>query len=418
VERLAQFQPVCYNQHMHKKITDIHLDGFSMTYSKPGEQAKILMKGVATSDESMFYVYAEQIAKLIFPKLGVTQNDINRYLLIIHPDDTADAHLQDFDTTVNVQMTRAVKAGEPVFTNDIADISEARFPGVSITRGDRIVYFERRGWRFGILFDFTRKTDTDLFAKDAAQLQKKLLLEDILQITLAGLRDAEQNKTNYDAFIFTEGKTDKRHLQRALDELGYHRNLWYEESDKDRGDVELLEMCKHLALTPHAKPIVCIFDRDNEVIIKQLEAQTKSGASYQDWGNNVYSMMLPIPKHRAAYQNISIEMYYTDEVLGRRTKEGNRLCFDNELKTEILPGKVRKVVLIQPDQTRELSKKVQSNDIDRIEDTGGQKIGLSKAAFAELIRNKAEPFQSVDFEPFGLLADILESILQGAPKKR
>jgi hypothetical protein len=394
---------------MRKTISGVQLDGFAAGSAQAGETAQILTKGWATSESSMFYVFAEQIANLIFPKLETSKDQVDRYLVILHTDDTADVFVQDFPTVVRVRPNRDVKAGEAVFSTDLTDIEEVRFPEASIIPGDRLVYFERRGWRFGILFDLTRETGEDLFAKDAAQLQKRLILDDILQITLAALREAEG--TDYDAFILTEGKTDWRHLQTAFAALGYAPTLWYETSDKDRGDVQLLDACKYLALKPHDKPVICVFDRDNEVITKELAKQTSPDGTYQSWGNNVFSLMLPVPAHRKEHKNISIEMYYPDEVLGRRTTDGKRLCFDNEVRTEVVAGKVTKVVMMPPDNALELTKKVVSTNLDRIEDASGQRIGLSKARFAELISIRTEPFDVVDFEAFRVITPVIERIL-------
>jgi hypothetical protein len=391
---------------MQKKITEVQLDGFTARSISEGELADMITRDLATSDSSRFFVYAEQIANIIFPKLEVSNDKIDRYLMVLHPDDTADVYLQDFKTVARAQLNRPMQAGEVIFRADVTDIDEVCFPDSAINRGDRLVYFERHRWRFGIVFDFTRETDADVFAKMAADLQRRLLLDDILQITLSELREAEQ--TEYDAFVITEGKTDWRHLERALGEIGYRRRLRYEVQDKDRGDTELLVICRHLALEPRNRPVICVFDRDNESVIKELAKLGPVDDGYQVWGNGVYSFVLPVPEHRKQYKHISIEMYYSDEVLGRRTRK--KLCFDNELRKEILPGNRAKDVLIAPDPGTELTKKVVAG-IDRIEDAAGNKVGLSKAAFAELIHNRAEPFQEVDFGSFRLFADTIERII-------
>jgi hypothetical protein len=404
---------MCYPSDMHKKIADVHLDGFVVTSAAPGEMAQVQVKDWATSESPLFYVYAEQIANLIFPKLGVFKDRIDHYLMVLHPDDTADVFLQTFPAVVQTRVNRTIQAGEPIMVADLTDIEDVRFPEAAMNPGDRVVYFTRRAWRFGIFFDLTRQATADLLAKDAAQLQKKLLFEDILQATIAELREAE--KTG-EAFVITEGKTDWRHIDKAFTKIGYLRKLRYETSDKDRGDAELLEICEHLSLTPHGKPVICIFDGDSESIRKELAKRgSEAEPGYQRWGNNVFSLMLPVPDHRKDYKYLSIEMYYADEVLDRCTSEGKRLCFDNELKTEVLPGKNIKTVLIPPDSSQELSKKIASKDIDRIEDSAGRRVGLSKAAFAELVRTETAPFRAVDFASFGMIADVVEKILTRRP---
>lgn len=394
---------------MHKHITDILLDGFTRQSAKEGEMVDITVKDIVTSESSMFFVYAEQIANIIFPKLEVSPDRIDRYLMLLHTDNSADVYLQDFQTQISARVSRTFSSGELVLRSDLDGIEEVVFPDISITEGDRIVYFERHGWRFGIAFDFTRKIDQTEFGKFCAKLQTKLLLEDILQITLEELHKASEH--GFDAFIITEGKTDWRHLERAFREIGFKLNLRYDTSDQNRGDSKLLEICQSLALEPRQRPVICIFDRDNETILKRLATMDPDDRGYQDWGNNVFSFAIPIPEHRTDYRYISIEMYYPDNVLSRVTADGRRLCFDNEVKKELFQGKVTRAVVIPAVIEAENTKKVISDDVDIIEDENGRKVCLSKARFAEMIRQNSDPFADIDFSAFRAIAYQVNLIL-------
>jgi len=400
---------------MHKHITDILLDGFTRQSAKEGEMVDIIVRDVATSESPMFFVYAEQIANLIFLKLEVAPEKIDRYLMVLHIDNSADVYLQDFQTQIGARVSRTFSPGEMVLQSDLDSIEDVQFPGTSIVEGDRLVYLERRGWRFGIAFDFSRKTDQTEFSKLCAELQTKLLLENILQITLAELHKA--GELGFDAFVITEGKTDWRHLERALREIAFKRKLRYDTSDQDRGDTKLLDICQSLALEPRHRPVVCVFDRDNETILKRLANADPEEKGYQDWGNNVYSFAIPVPEHRRNYLYISIEMYYLDDVLWRITTDGRRLCFDNEVKKELIQGKVTRAVIIPAVGDSEITKKVIANDVDIIEDEAGRKVCLSKARFAEMIRHKSEPFNEVDFSAFRLIAEQVERILNASNEK-
>jgi hypothetical protein len=400
---------------MHKQITDVFLDGFTAHSAQEGEKVDVITRAVATSDSPTFFVYAEQIANLIFPKIGVPNDYVDRYLMVLHEDATAEVYLGDFRVEAQVRVTRPIEADELLRQNDLSSIEEIRFPDISIAKGDRVVYFARRGWRFGIAFDFTRQSDTAAIGALCAELQAKLILEDILQVTLAELARAQ--KTGFDAFIITEGKTDWRHLDCALREIGYERKLGYDTSDKDRGDVKLIDICQSLALEPRSRPVICVFDRDNPAILKQLAKADPDEQGFQNWGNNVYSFALPVPDHRKNYPNLSIEMYHTNEVLSRIAPDGRRICFDNEVKKELVQGKVLRTVLITPDPASETSKKVMGSDVDAIEDDLGRKVCLSKARFAEMVWSKLPPFTGVDFTAFRHITDLVERILLIATRK-
>ena len=397
---------------MHKRIDDVKLDGFAVSSALRGETVKIQVKDWATSESPFFFVYAEQIANLIFPKLGTVnlRDEMDTYLAVIHMDNSADVYMQDFATVAKVKVNRSVKAGEPIYPKDIDNLAEVRFPGIPIKSDDRIVFLKRSGWRFGIYFDFTRQIDTDSLAVDLANLHKELVLEDVLKNVLAELqtRIAED-----EAFIITEGKTDWKHLEIALRKIGYLRRIGYSKQDKELGDAGLLQICRRAIHWPSNKlPIICVFDRDNPKTIKELNAQSgDKEAEYQSWGNNVFSMMIPRPPERRDYRNISIEMYYSDATIQRKTKEGKRLFFDNELKAEIIRGEPKKVISIPPVPNIELDKKVYSTNVENIEDSSGKKVGISKTVFAELIHSEQDPFKEVDFESFRYIADAIEKIL-------
>ena len=167
---------------MHKELTNIALDGFAVSSAAPGEHVDVQVKGWATSDSSLFYVYAEQIANIVFAALGASnlRDVVNRYLVVIHPDNTADLFIDKFNVIASARATRSIQAGEVIYAKDIDDIAEVRFPGVTINSDDRVVYLTRSGWRFGIFFDFTRDVSLDRLAANIAEVHKALVLENIL----------------------------------------------------------------------------------------------------------------------------------------------------------------------------------------------------------------------------------------------
>lgn len=397
---------------MHKQINDVRLDGFAVSSAAAGETVKVQVKGSATSESPFFLMYAEQIANLIFPKLGSIKlkDEVNNYLAVIHIDNTADVYIQEFATAVKVKLNRSIKVGEPIYPKDIDDMVEVSFPGISIKSDDKVVFLKRSGWRFGIYFDFTKQINIETLGVDLANIHKTLILEDNLKNVLA---EIQTKMAEDEAFIITEGKTDWKHLEIAFRKINYLRRLGYSKQEKALGDAGLLEICKRAIHLPSNKlPIICVFDRDNPTIIKELNSHSGNDeVDYQSWGNNVFSMMIPQPPERVDYSNISIEMYYSDETIKRKTKEGKRLFFDNELKAELIRGKPKKMISISPVIDTELDKKVYSTDVENIEDSSGKKVGISKTVFAEVIYSENEPFKEVDFENFRHIARIIEKIL-------
>jgi len=409
---------------MHIKIDNVIIDGFAVSSAQPGEKVLVQVKGIETSEMASFYVFAEQIANVIFPKTGILNliDSINQFLVVIHPDHSADFYGQNFETLAKVRATRNINAGQVVYSNDIDDISDVTFPNIEINPDDQVIYLKRTRWRFGLYFDLSRKLDNAELGNDLAELHKQLIFEDILKKVLTELKLKEEQALNdkkflYDAFIITEGKTDVSHLKRAFSKNGYSRHIEYSETVNDLGDTGLFEICRRaFHLPPNKIPVICVFDRDNPQIIKKLLAEkfiSKNKGIYQCWGNNVYSLILPIPDDRKKYQNISIEMYYTDDVISRITHSGKRLYFDNEIKREILPGNKIRLIQIPPDKTVEFSKKIYDTNVDEIKNENGDKLGISKSVFSEMIFKEEEPFdKDIDFRNFSLISDILDTIIR------
>lgn len=82
------------------------------------------------------------------------------------------------------------------------------------------------------------------------------------------------------------------------------------------GNNELLNMCKYLSKVKNDKIMIFIADSDDEKFASDFSLSDK----FKNWGNNVYSFVLPKPAHRTEYKGICIEYLYTDDELKRLYK--------------------------------------------------------------------------------------------------
>lgn len=238
------------------------------------------------------------------------------------------------------------------------------------------------------------------------------------------LKDKDINalKAQYDRekpLIITEGKTDWMHLKNAykfLKNKQYYPNLHlvFNEDMNCMGDRELTHMCKNYARTYHPCPVIFVAGADNPIAIAEL---TMPGSQYKAWGNNVFSFCIPKPPHRENYKNISIEFYYKDKdikTIDPITKR--RLLFTNEVKKVIVENQTRKKPCISfqvcpPIEEDETDKKIYDENRDKILDSTGKCIALSKAEFAENIYNHKDGFTGFDLEPFALIFDVIDKII-------
>lgn len=211
--------------------------------------------------------------------------------------------------------------------------------------------------------------------------------------------------------VVTEGKSDWKHLKAALaklQEVENSRELYIEflEEDVDMGSAELLSFCKQHAKAPQDRKLICVFDRDEPRILREVSGKNEP---YKEWGNNVFSFALPVPSHRQGSPEISIELYFTDEEITRTDAYGKRLFLSNEFdgrsgrhKTEdlncILLNKIRhadRVIIID-------------NGVFNRDD---ENVALPKDDFANYVLSRADGFDDLDHSEFEAIFNIVSMII-------
>ncbi|MFN6525611.1 reverse transcriptase domain-containing protein [Nostoc sp. ChiSLP03a] len=222
----------------------------------------------------------------------------------------------------------------------------------------------------------------------------------------------ETKKLSIQATIWTEGKTDIKHLKSALECLESQGRLFDFKIDfKDdldpqkQGSSDLQQMCNQYCKTKQSQPIIAIFDRDEPGIIKNVHNET---VGFKHWGNGVYSFALPIPRHRKNDSSICIELYYQDKEIQRQDADGRRLFLNNEFNSR--SGRHIEQNLHCNDKNKFQSKELKIIDND-IFNEKHENVALSKNQFAENIFNKKESFNDFDFGAFEDVFLIIEKIV-------
>lgn len=155
--------------------------GFSTEDVDKGAMVKVLAKAFVTSDQPDFYLYVDQIAGLFLNKFLI--DGIHTYLIVIHKDLSADIYVNDVPIIIQTMLKKSVKAGEPVMVKDIADIKELKFSGIDIKDTDSIIFLFKKGWKFGLFFDFNQtdkksKLDVNKLYSSLGMHYKYLMFQD------------------------------------------------------------------------------------------------------------------------------------------------------------------------------------------------------------------------------------------------
>ena len=252
-----------------------------------------------------------------------------------------------------------------------------------------------------------RGHDDPIYLKYRKQLED--LVPKLKKKTPARSKTTEQPPV---PFIATEGKTDWMHFKAAfasLQAVGNFKDLkiQFREAESDMGSGELVKFCRQVAKKPNYNPTICIFDRDEDRIKREM---TEPGFPHKTWGNNVYSLALPIPDHRKDEDELSVELYYRDEDIKRSDEHGRRLY----LSTEFNPKTSRHID--NPTLNCTLLGKIQKGRTSIIDhnvfNEVDENVALSKSDFATYVLENSEGFRDMDFSGFKFLFEVILSILK------
>lgn len=245
------------------------------------------------------------------------------------------------------------------------------------------------------------------------------------------IKNAIQSKTQK-TLIVTEGATDWRHLKAALisfsnkeqennfDDLNIEF-LEYNPKNSNRTELikldmscsNLVTMCKEFAKVPQPRKIIFIADADDKETIRQLSDKSNE---YKSWGNNVYSMILPVPQHRQNTPNICIEHYYSDDDLKTPLKINGiaRRIYMGQEFDEVGLSNDRKYMCIDRNSCGEgkicIIDGQSEKRVFRIDDSDKKNLALPKMDFAEAIYTQKEEMKNIDFSEFSLIFSIIKII--------
>lgn len=213
--------------------------------------------------------------------------------------------------------------------------------------------------------------------------------------------------------IITEGKTDWKHLKKALDRFkkeGFYTDLDIEfleyEDNIKMGDSALDSMVKAFEKTKQSRKTIFMFDRDSE----DKNIKKYSNEEFNNHSNNVFSFC--IPKIDNILDKISLEFYYKENDLKTVDETGRRLFLSSEFNQKTAVSKCHNFV------TQDKNKA--SKDLVIIDDVVFSlndeeckiNLALSKNNFAENILKNIDNFNSFDIENFKKIFEVIEKILK------
>lgn len=214
--------------------------------------------------------------------------------------------------------------------------------------------------------------------------------------------------------VVTEGKTDWKHMVRAMRKFNELDNLYIDLAEfvelKDKmGEGELQKIIDKSQRVPNPRKLIFIFDRDNHKIIHE-RGGGENGFKY--YKNNIYSFCIPKPDD-VEFEMLSIEHYYDESEIKLSDENNRRLYLVKEFyENGLHPSKPELGITCKIINTKlDPNKIIDSGVIDK----NGNSFALSKNQFAEYIYNDVTPFDEVSYKRFSLIFDVIEQIKAHKP---
>lgn len=187
-----------------------------------------------------------------------------------------------------------------------------------------------------------------------------------------------------------EGPSDPKHLFAALHALRseFHGLHFVEvEHQRPTTDQQLWNWLEARRYSHNLHPVVGIFDCDSEDVISRIGAD-----GWRHLGHGVVAVALAGPPWIPAGAPFCIEMLHRPETLNRTDGEGRRIFLRSEFDDDGMTAD-KKFTMRHPS-----SQTLVVTSVDR--ETDGKSVGLGKAAFAEAVYGRVEPYSVVEFDGF------------------
>lgn len=222
-----------------------------------------------------------------------------------------------------------------------------------------------------------------------------------------------QIKNNTKPIIITEGKTDYRHIKKAIEILDRNDiDVDFCQVPDNWGSSKLKEMLESLSRIKQQRIVIGIFDRDESEYLSYLDVENQQ---FKVYGNsNVYALAIPLVNENVYGNFISIEHYYNKHNLLKEEPVNHRRLYlgeefyasgnskDGHYQTKI--SKIQRKVEING----VIDEKVYASD--DLEQT--HSLALSKESFVSLIENDDNFTADFDFTNFNHILNLIKSIIE------
>jgi hypothetical protein len=175
---------------------------------------------VPPSDPARVQHVLEALQRSLFSRIPGFPDpaQVRHVVVVVRPDLSATAYINELKLLAQCKVTRAVNAGEPVFTKDISEIHEVSL-GIDVPDDAAVVVVTSIGWSRSVYFDFGPFTDEKARIGPLSQILARQML---MQFGLDNV--AQPTRTRVDAMA--DGfQTLQRLLRERCEEEAVYQEL-------------------------------------------------------------------------------------------------------------------------------------------------------------------------------------------------
>ncbi len=209
--------------------------------------------------------------------------------------------------------------------------------------------------------------------------------------------------------VITEGKTDIKHLLKAMEMLGVEQKFdILPEVEQPDGDGTLLGIIENQSKVWQPRKIIALFDRDSKTTKDITDP-------YKNYGNNVFALRLQCPRSRIdeGRKGISIEYLYSDDEIHTILPNGRQLFFGNEfINDSIRRHKTRGELRLALPKGCGFDTIVENNGGQAVFDNTDTNHLAKKDEFAEAVVNGQVAISQRSWENFRPTIDIINQIIE------
>lgn len=347
--------------------------------------------GLSTGEQSMIMMFGEIIRQADKLHNNISLKEIEGIVLIDEIDKNLHLRLQKEELPVLMQLFPKVQfivtSHSPFLNMGLADLASDRAHIVDLDNG-------------GVI---TTPTNNEVY-QDTYEMflnERNRFAEEYEKVN-AKLKQLVR------PVVITEGKTDIKHILKAMEKLGIERKFdILDEAEQPNGEGKLMQIINNLKLIKQNRKVIAVFDRDTNGT-KDIKDP------YNDYSNNVYALRIKCPQNRVdeGRTAISIEYMYSDDEIHTVLENGCQLFFGKEFKTDSTHRHIEnnELRLSLPDGCGK-DKIIENNGGQAVFDNDDNNHLAKKSDFADAIVNDKIEISQQSWENFRPTIDVINQII-------